>query len=1030
VNRAGEPFAWKLTRTLIAVTALIAIEIAIVFLVRRNELTAVWEVQFGTLWLLPLALVAGAVAASIGVLGVELAQNAERRGARALLALLFATFGGVVAWGVGGGRNLSSPVTRAGFALVVALAGFVVVWALGPVLARTRPTRVAALALVGIVLVEVVNRFVLVRLYPAFHAGLAILALFLAAFVAGAWRAPGGFRRRWRVVALASLVVVAGSVVGARASAARLARFDNYRLILIDHAPVGGQIVRLGAELSPPPPIDSCGEDVSDPDCTVTLEPLSTVRSLDLSGRDVLLVTIDALRADHVSAYGYARKTTPNLDRLALEGARFLHAYAQTPHTSYSITSLMTGKYIRPLLLQGVGSDSDTWASLFRTYGYRTAGFYPPAVFFIDGDRFGSFRDKNLGFEYAKVEFLEGQGRVDQVAKYLSGQERSQRVFLWVHLFAPHEPYEAHPGQVFGDRDIDRYDSEIAFADETLGKIVKLVRDRRPSSVVIVAADHGEEFGDHGGRYHGTTVYEEQVRVPLVVSAPGAIEPQVLTEPVQSIDLLPTLLSALDVPRPPRMRGRDLGPLLAKKRPEGPGLALSETEEQVLLAEASSRLVCQRRVGACQLYDVATDPGQKKDRSGEDPLRTKQLRDRLKELSASHGRYELLGLRAEGKGWPPPLRRALAGDGDAAEDVAALLDDADVGIRRKAAEVLFDLKRPETAAQLRLSVSRDEDDEVKRWAALTLTRLDQGAPLVYEIFRSSDPKWQRLAALALGESGDKRGAEVLIGWWKDASKRDYTRSRELLDVFAKLRVKDAVWPLCLSLDDVRLRPYIAEALAAIGDDVARGPLAKAFAVERYQSARIAIAKALVALDAEAEMATSLVRFLGVPDALPNGLDVAMRAKILENVGGPKEGERKRLMRQSDVGASVLLVVPAGGNGKGVRVIVRGRSRGKKAEIHVGAPADPLRFDAKGKLVKQRSIPRISPDKQLVLPLPASDEMIEVNGVLPKSLGAAPRRPLQLVVFADSGAEIEAIAAVPLADELPPPPPEPWTKKDR
>lgn len=1024
-----DPIAWKLTRTFVATAALIAIEIALVFVLRRSQLTAVWEVQFGTLWLAPLATLVGAVVAGVGLLGVELGQHADRRAMRGLLALLFATFGGIVAWGVGGGRHLASPMSRGGFALVVALAGFVVIWALGPVLARTRPSRVAAFAFAGIVLSELVNRFLLVRLYPAFHAGLAVLALFLAAFVAAAWHAPAGFQKRGRFVAVACLTLVAAAAVGARASAARLAHFDNYRLILIDHAPVGGQIVRIGAELSPPPPIDACSDDPNDPDCNVSLEPTTTVRSLDLASRDVLLVTIDAVRADHVGSYGYGKNTTPHLDQLAKEGARFVHAYAQTPHTSYSITSLMTGKYIRPLLLQGVGADSDTWAMLLRTYGFRTAGFYPPAVFFIDGDRFDAFREKNLGFEYAKVEFLEGQGRVEQVSSYLGAQDPTQRVFLWVHLFAPHEPYEAHAEHAFGERDVDRYDSEIAFADETLGKLVKLVRDRHPSSVVIVAADHGEEFGDHGGRYHGTTVYEEQVRVPMVISAPGAITPQVVEEPVQSIDLLPTLLSALDVPRPPRMRGRDLGPILSGRKPKGAGLALSETEEQVLLADGSSRLVCQRRVGACQLYDVAADPGQKKDRSSEDATRTKALRDRLKELSASHGRYELLGLRAEGKGWPPPLRRALAGDGDAAEDVAALLDDADVSIRRKAAEVLFDLKRPETAAQLRLSVGRDEDDEVKRWAALTLTRLDQGAPLVYEVFKSPETKWQRLAALALGESGDKRGADVLIAWWKDSTHRDYTRSRELLDVFGKLRIKDAVWPLCLSLDDVRLRPYIAETLATIGDEVARGPLAKAFAVERYQSARIAIAKALVALDAEAEMATSLVRFLGVPDALPNGLDVAMRAKILENIGGPKEGERKRLMRQSDVGASVLLVVPAGGNGKGVRVVIRARSRGKPAEIRIGAPAEALRFDAKGKPVKQRSIPRISPDKQLILPLPASNDMIEVNGTLPKVLGAAPRRPLQLVVFADSGTEIEAIAAVPLFDELPPPPPKPWSKKD-
>jgi arylsulfatase A-like enzyme len=1019
--------AWKLSRTFVAVALIIIAELTLVFVLRRSQLTAVWEVQFGTLWLLPLIVLTVAVGAAVGLVGVELARGSERRGLRVLLCLILAGFGAAVAWGVGGGRHLSSPLARGGFAFGVALAGGVLTWIVAPHVARARPDRLALISLLSILALEVANRFLLVRSYPAFHAGLAALVLFLGAFAASGWRAPAGFgKRHARFASLALLLLVTGAAVAAPASATRLGRFDNVRWILLDHAPLGGQIVRLAAELSPPPVLDRCGEDPSD-DCEVALEPASRERSLEFRGRDILLVTIDALRADHVGSYGYAKPTTPGIDALAREGARFAHAYAQTPHTSYSLTSLMTGKYIRPLLLQGVGADSDTWATLARTYGYRTAGFYPPAVFFIDGDRFGSFREKNLGFEYAKVEFLEGQGRVDQVREYLSTRENDQRVFLWVHLFSPHEPYEAHAGHSFGERDIDRYDSEIAYADETLRKIVRLVRDRQPESIVIVAADHGEEFGDHGGRYHGTSVYEEQVRVPLVISAPGAISAQVIDEPVQNIDILPTVLGALDVPRPPRLRGRDLGALLAGKAKPGEGLALSETEEQVLLAQGNDRLVCQRKVGACQLYDVSTDPGQRTDRSHEAVSRLKVLRDRLKELSASHGRYELLGLRAEGKGWPAPLRRALAGDGDAAEDVAALLDDADVTIRRKAAEVLFDLKRPETAAALRLSVSRDEDLDVKRWSALTLTRLDQGAPLVYEVFKSGETKWQRLAALALAESGDKRGAEVLIAWWKDDRARDYSRSRELLDVFGKLRIKDAVWPLCQSLGDVRLRPYIADALAAIGDEVGRGPLAKAFASERYQSARIAIAKALVKLDAEAEMAVPLIRFLGVPDPLPNGLDIAMRAKILENVGGPKEGERKRLMRQSDVGAAVLLVVPAGGNGKGVRVIVRGRNRTRATDIHVGAPADALRFDTKGKPVKQRSIPRISPDKQLVIRLPKSDGMIEVNGVLPKNIGAHPRRPLSLVVFADSGTEIEALAAVPLADELPPPPPEPWKK---
>src|SRR5690606_11873114 len=219
----------------------------------------------------------------------------------------------------------------------------------------------------------------------------------------------------------------------------------------------------------------------------------------------LLLITVDALRADHVGTYGYSRAMTPHIDELANTGATFLYAYAPTPHTSYSITSLMTGKYMRPLLLQGAGEDSDTWARLLRTYDYRTAAFYPPAVFFIDSARFEPFKRSGLDFEYRKVEFSEGEQRLLQVREYLDQHESyNGRLFLWVHFFGPHEPYQKQPGFDFGERDIDRYDSEIAYVDASIGKLVSMVRERRGETAVVLTSDHGEEFGEHGGRYHGT----------------------------------------------------------------------------------------------------------------------------------------------------------------------------------------------------------------------------------------------------------------------------------------------------------------------------------------------------------------------------------------------------------------------------------------------------------------------------------------------------------------------------------------------
>src|SRR5262249_57589241 len=127
----------------------------------------------------------------------------------------------------------------------------------------------------------------------------------------------------------------------------------------------------------------------------------------------------------------------------------------------------------------------------------------------------------------------------------------------------------------------------------------------------------------------------------------------------------------------------------------------------------------------------------------------------------------------------------------------------------------------ETIAALRLALGRAEDEDVRRYAALALTRLGEGAPLCVELLQSPDLHYRRLAALALGESGDKRGEDLLVAWWRDERQRDFQRSRELLDVFSALRTKDAVAPLMQSLSDVRLRPYIAQTLGKIRDEIGR-----------------------------------------------------------------------------------------------------------------------------------------------------------------------------------------------------------------
>jgi arylsulfatase A-like enzyme len=787
------------------------------------------------------------------------------------------------------------------------------------------------------------------------------------------------------------VLVAALGALALRPAAKRLAHFDNLRLILLESAPLAGEVVSLSAAFAPPDPLTDADE--TNLESTASASP----GGLNFQGRDVLLVTVDALRADHVGAYGYARKLTPNIDALAARGTTFEHAYCPTPHTSYSVTSLLTGKYLRPLLLQGAGEDSDTWAKLL------------------------------LDFEYRWVEFAEGEKRLAQVRDYLATAPREQPVFVWVHLFGPHEPYEAHPelGLALGDRDVDRYDAEVAAADATFGELSKMMEQRRPGAVTILSADHGEEFGDHGGRYHGSSVYEEQVRVPLVIAGPG-VKTQRVPEVVQTIDLLPTVLSALAVPRPPRIRGRDLSPLLAGTRPPGPGMAFAETDEQAMYAEGPLRLLCARRLGACKLFDLEKDPKQTRDASAEHPEALARLRAKQRELAASHGRYEQSGLRAEGKGWPAAILRGQGGDGDAAEEIASMLEDADAAIRRKAAELLFELRRKETIPALRLALGRAEDEDVRRYAALALTRLGEGAPLTVELLKSPSPEFRRLAALALGESGDKRGEELLIAWWRDAPARDFQRSRELLEVLGALRSKDAVVPLMQSLSDVRLRPYIAQTLGKIRDEAAAGALLSALNDERMQSTRVALASALVELDAGAALAAPLVRFLGVPDPLPGGLQLAERAKILEHVGGPVGRDAARLKRDENLGVKLTVTIPPGGNGKGVRLLARVRNTGAGAgSLLFSRAADGASEPKRGTSLTLPKLPVIDESRALRLSVPPSPEPQELSARLPDSFGVKAALRASFLLYAERGIKVETVALVPLSDELPPPPPKPW-----
>ncbi|HEX4516149.1 MAG TPA: sulfatase-like hydrolase/transferase [Polyangiaceae bacterium] len=869
-------------RVLVAWLLGLAIEHVMVGLARRDELAGAWELWPARTAAAPVFLGCALFAALACVAFTRVLWSAAEGPKRALVAVV----GAVVGWGLGTGRHFASPIAHVLLASSVACAAIAALYMYLSLRAK-RPRALPWALLAVAALAWWADAHVLVRLYPVFHA-----ALFAASLVASALAVlePCLFGRR---VARGAVIVAAACALYAPFAAKRLRNYDNLRRILVEAAPWMGRAVEVAAAVAPRDP---------SADDAVTSAPAEGKPALDWSGRDIVLVSIDALRADHVGAYGYARKTTPHIDALAKEGTLFARAYCPTPHTSYSITSMMTGKYVRPLLALGLGADSETLASDLRRYGYRTAAFYPPAVFFIDESKFQTFEERALDFEYRKVEFADPALRETQLRAYLQTAATDKPLFLWVHYFEPHEPYVQHASHHFGDADVDAYDSEIAEADDGVGRVVAAVREKRPNAIVIVTADHGEEFGDHGGRYHGTTVYEEQVRVPLLVTGPGVRAGARVDLPVQTIDLVPTILSALRIPRPARVRGRDLGGLLAgDAKKDDAGFAFAETDDYALLAKRSLRLVCEKRVDACALYDVATDAAEKHDVSASHAPDVTAMRNELAAVERSHGRFE-----GQGAALPDALRRGAAGDVTAAEEVAGLLDDVNVEYRREAARVLFDLRsdKGSTWPQMRRARDKDEDEIVRGTCAAALVRVDrtEDAAPATALLASSNEDLRRRAALALAERGDAAGAKELATWLA-APGVDFTRQRDIVAALATSKARAQVPALVALLGDVRLRGYVAEALGKLGDVSAKPALLAHFSAEPYAPVRAREAEALVALGAGREIGPALARYAGMPEPMPGALELAARAGLLD------KGESLRAPSDGPLRLGVLLEKP-------------------------------------------------------------------------------------------------------------------------
>jgi choline-sulfatase len=375
---------------------------------------------------------------------------------------------------------------------------------------------------------------------------------------------------------------------------------------------------------------------------------LSIVPSRSASRPNILLITLDTTRADHLGAYGDAGARTPTFDRLAAQGVLFERAVSVAPITLPAHVSLLTGRYPFAHGVRNNGNfrladDVPTLATALHDRGYRTAAFV--SAFVLDrrsglSRGFDEYDDRfDAGAAATPDDEVERRGdRTGQLAEQWIATQHGDAgaaaapFFVWLHLYDPHDPYT--PPAPFAERFRDRpYDGEIAFDDAVVGSLLERLERLGVLSTTIVAlvGDHGESLGEHHEVTHAMFVYESVVRVPMMLSWPGHLAPARVAPLVRAIDLAPTLLDLAGVARFAVAEGQTLLPLARGGR-QGPPSAYSETYFPLFFMNwAPLRAIQDDRwkfidAPAPELYDLAADPHERSNLADREPARAAALR--------------------------------------------------------------------------------------------------------------------------------------------------------------------------------------------------------------------------------------------------------------------------------------------------------------------------------------------------------------------------------------------------------------------
>ncbi len=511
--------------------------------------------------------------------------------------------------------------------------------------------------------------------------------------------------------------------------------------------------------------------------------------------RNLLLVSLDTVRADHLGSYRYAAARTPRIDALANAGLRFEHATTVVPLTLPAHSSLMTGTFpgwhgVRDNGGFYLDDDQLTLAEVLKQQGYRTGGFI--GAFVLDRrwgigqgfDRYFDEFDLDKFADAASMDMIQRRGAdvVDRALAWL-GENREQRFFAWVHLYDAHTPYDA-PDDVQSQFPRTRdgaYDAEIAYVDLQVGRLVDALRadGRLSNTLIVVVGDHGEMLGEHGEATHGFFIYEAATRVPLIINGPG-VPAAVIGDQVRIVDVMPTALSLLGVAVPAAVQGVDLMPL---SRGEALDLvAHSESwypryhygwSELRSIQDGRFKLIQAPRP---ELYDLADDPGEEHDRSAGETARRDGFARALKAFegrtaregadrgprpidSETEERLAALGY-VSGRVNPKRLDQPAGGD---PKDKIALYN-----LLKQAASLSIEGKLDDAAAAVRTALAEDPDIVEAHMVLGNIYKKmnrPEDAIAAYRAALARDDEHQNaLFSLAIAYKDERRFDEALVGF--------------------------------------------------------------------------------------------------------------------------------------------------------------------------------------------------------------------------------------------------------------------------